>query len=124
MKTMRKTKSVQAIFKEFEGAKHAICAADLTERFRQEMNRTTVYRILAKLETEGMLHSFIGKDGRTWYAQTQTCSGHDHPNAHLHFQCEDCGNVKCLTDPIHIPAPSGYKVKSAQVLLIGNCGEC
>jgi Fur family ferric uptake transcriptional regulator len=37
-------------------ANKALSAIDLVERLKSEMNKTTVYRILERLEDKGMIH--------------------------------------------------------------------
>ena len=58
----------------FEQTHHAISVVGLVERLHQAMNKTTVYRILGRLEDESILHSFTGKDGLRWYAKCIGCS--------------------------------------------------
>ena len=73
MAIVRKTKSVHTLLEVMKQAGEALSVVDLVNRLDQEMNKTTVYRILDRLEDEGLLHSFQGKDGLKWYAQCQGC---------------------------------------------------
>ena len=120
----RKTKSVKTLLKVFEQTNNAISVVELVERLRREMNKTTVYRILERLEDEGMLHSFTGKDGLKWYAECKECSPSRHLDSHPHFQCRDCGKTECININISIPSVSNYKIDSAELLLIGQCEDC
>lgn len=124
MGIIRKTKSVKAILHQFEQTSDAISVVDLVERVRQDMNKTTVYRILERLEDDGSLHSFIGKDGLRWYAKCRGCSSEEHVDSHPHFQCRDCGKTECLTLDVSIPSLPGHKIDSASLLLIGQCEKC
>jgi len=121
---IRKTKSVRAILDQFKKADTAISVVDMVDRVGQDMNKTTVYRILERLEDEGSLHSFMGGDGNRWYAKCKGCSSHEHQDTHPHFQCKDCGKTECLTLDISIPSLPGHKVESASLLLVGQCQEC
>ena len=56
MKRIRKTKSVQLILDAFKQDK-AISIIELVIRFKNNMNKTTVYRILDRLEKSEILHS-------------------------------------------------------------------
>ena len=38
-----------------------ISAIELIDRLKEKLNKTTVYRVLEKLEDDGILHSFHGK---------------------------------------------------------------
>ncbi len=63
MGILRKTKSVKILLNEFEKQSTAISAIALIERLNSKMNKTTIYRVLEKLEDDGFLHSFLGKNG-------------------------------------------------------------
>jgi len=101
----------------------AISTTELVERFSDQMNRSTVYRILERLENEGELHSFIGKDGLKWFALSDDVHT-DCSDIHPHFQCKECGKTECLS--IHVPMPevSKYTIESASLLLLGKCKDC
>jgi len=108
----------------FEHADGAISVASLLVRFRDDMNKTTVYRILDRLEESDMLHSFIGKDGDRWYSKHQINATSGKIFSHPHFQCDVCGKSECLTLDISIPHLPDHKVDSANMLLIGQCKDC
>ena len=124
MGIIRKTKSVKTLLELFKKTNNAISVVELVERLHQEMNKSTVYRILERLEDEGMLHSFRGKDGLKWYAHGEMCSSLHHLGTHPHFQCRDCGKITCLSIDVSIPSVSNYKIDAAELLLIGQCKEC
>lgn len=124
MGVIRKTKSVKMLLNVFEQTNDAISMAALLERFREEMNKSTVYRILERLKEEGIVHYFIGKDGVRWYAKSIACSSDHHSDVHPHFQCKSCGKAECLAIDATIPAVSNYQVDAAAVLLIGVCKDC
>jgi Fur family ferric uptake transcriptional regulator len=69
MGILRKTQSLAVMLAEFDKSSHAISAIDLIRRLSNKLNKTTVYRILDKLEDDGLLHSFLGKNGIKWYAK-------------------------------------------------------
>lgn len=108
----------------FEETNAAISVVDLIEGVSDEMNRTTVYRILKRLEDHGTLHSFIGKNGRKWYAVSKECHPETSAHVHPHFHCEKCGKTICLDTDFSIPPISNHKIDSAQLLLVGQCEDC
>lgn len=124
MGTIRKTKSVKILLSIFEQSKTAFSVKELIERVHQLMNKTTVYRILDRLEDAGILHSFIGKDGLKWYALCHGCSQLNHQDAHPHFQCKKCGKTECLSLEFSTPSIPNYKIDSFELLLIGTCRAC
>ena len=123
MALRRKTKSVRTLLRVFEKTNNAIAVVDLVERLHEEMNKTTVYRVLERMEGEGILHSFIGKNGLKWYAKCKSSSS-GHPSPHPHFQCRNCGKTACLPIDVAIPSIPNYNIDSAELLLIGQCESC
>lgn len=124
MPIIRKTKSVKALVKVFDQSDSAISVKELVKLLHQKMNKTTVYRILERLEEDGILHSFMDKDGLKWYAKCNGCSVGHHSDSHPHFQCNDCGKIECLTFEVKIPKLSNHKINSADLLLVGQCENC
>ena len=124
MGVVRKTKSVKSILGVFEQSEQAFSSVELIERFKDSMNKTTVYRILERLEDDGVLHSFTGEDGLTWYAKCQGCTSKQHTDAHPHFQCRKCGKTECVDAKIQIPKLSKHSVDKAEFLLLGTCEDC
>ena len=125
MSAARNTKTVKLILDAFKESENPISISDLVFIFKQKMNKTTVYRILNRLENSNILHSFIDKDGLKRYAKNfQQDSSLKNSNTHSHFICDDCGISSCL--PLQIPAPTldNYKINSSEHLFIGQCENC
>ncbi|MEP1985636.1 MAG: transcriptional regulator, partial [Maribacter dokdonensis] len=87
MGVIRKTKAVEVLLNEFSTGSIAISAKSLIEQLGDTFNKTTIYRVLDKLEDDGVLHSFLGKDGLKWYAKCNGCTSKEHKDVHPHFQC-------------------------------------
>jgi len=124
MGIIRKTQSVTLLLNEFEEHVGAISAIELIDRLSVKINKTTIYRVLQKLEEDGVLHSFLGKDGNKWYAKCDGCSTSGHFDAHPHFQCLKCGKVDCLSIDVFIPAIPKRAIETSQVLIQGKCEIC
>ena len=125
MSISRNTKTVKLLLKLFDKENNALSVVDLVSILSQEMNKTTVYRILQRLEDAGILHSFVDKYGLKRYAKgDQRTSSSDNQINHPHFLCEDCGISTCL--PINISTPSipNYIIKSSEQLYLGQCKDC
>lgn len=124
MGIIRKTKTVDILLNEFNTSFAAISAKKLIERLDSKFNKTTIYRVLDKLEEDGVLHSFLGKNGLKWYAKCNNCSHGKHTDTHPHFQCLNCGKVDCLAIQIKIPNVPNREVNISQILLQGTCEAC
>ena len=62
MDKYKKTKSVHLIINTFKN-ENALTVIELVNRFKTKMNKTTVYRILERLEESKILHSFLDQNG-------------------------------------------------------------
>jgi len=124
MGIIRKTKSVALLLNEFEKNSSAISTVELIKRLSLKLNKTTIYRVLEKLEDDGILHSFIGKNGIRWYAKCNGCSIDGHIDGHPHFQCLVCHKVDCLSVNIYIPKIPKRTVEGSQILIQGRCEVC
>lgn len=124
MGIMRQTKSVKRILNEFEKEPKALSTVDLIKRLSQDHNKTTIYRVLDRLEDDGVLHSFQGIDGVKFYAKCHGCSKSQHSDIHPHFQCVSCGKMDCLDVRVSIPKVPNRRVLSSELLLQGHCEQC
>ena len=124
MGVVRKTKSLELVLNEFQGSTTAISVIELIRRLDSKLNKTTIYRILRKLEDDGILHSFTGNKGVKCYARCINCSKSEHSDTHPHFECIDCGKIDCLTLEVQIPTIPNREIRSSQILLQGICEHC
>jgi len=125
MGVIRKTKFVEALLNIFDKSTNALSVVELVEQFKGKANKTTIYRILDRLENDGIVHSFKGQDGLTWYAKCSSdCSTAHHKDIHPHFQCQQCGKVECLSISIVLPKIKTHKIESAEMFLSGHCENC
>lgn len=124
MGIIRKTRSIEVLLTEFKNSKGAIAAIELIKRLDSKMNKTTVYRVLEKLEDDGILHSFLDNSGIKWYAKCNICTSTKHFDVHPHFQCLTCGNVDCVAIDVNIPNIPNRQIIASQVLIQGTCENC
>ena len=124
MASTRNTSSFKLIWNTFNSSKNALSVVHLVQQHTDTMNKTTVYRILDRLEKEGKLHTFLGKNGLKFYAKCHSCTAESHTDVHPHFQCDSCGIVECLDVSVQIPKIEKHKVNRASMLLLGECVKC
>lgn len=124
MGVIRQTKSVKAVMEVFENSDNALSSVELIEKFSGLMNKTTVYRILARLVDENFLHSFKSNDGVSFFARYSSESTKASSDLHPHFQCKKCGKTKCVPLDITLPSLPNYKIDSAEFLITGVCEHC
>ncbi len=124
MGIIRKTKTVEILLNEFNKNEVAISAKKLIDSLGNTINKTTIYRVLDKLEDDGVLHSFLGKDGLKWYAKCNGCSSSKHTDMHPHFQCLSCGKVDCISTNVVLPNIPNRQIEFSQLLIQGKCEVC
>jgi len=125
MKISRKTKTVKLFIDLFEREKNALSVIELISIFKKQMNKTTVYRILSRLENAGFLHSFVDKNGLKRFAKgDQRNTSSNNSAKHPHFLCEDCGISTCLPIKIATPSIPNYIINTTEQLYLGQCIDC
>ena len=124
MGVLRKTKHLEQVLQAFRQSSDALSAGMLLDALANEINKSTVYRMLQKLEDDGVIHSFLTMDQIRFYALCKGCSSGRHVDSHAHFQCTSCKRVSCVSEEIVLPTPKKARITSAQVLLTGQCESC
>ena len=124
MGVVRKTKHLEQVLHAFRQSSDALSAGMLLDVLNHEINKSTVYRMLEKLEDDGVIHSFLTMDQIRFYALCKGCSSGRHVDSHAHFQCTSCNRVSCFSEEVVLPTPGRARITSAQVLLTGQCGAC
>ncbi len=88
--------------------------------------RSTVYRIVSELVSEGKLRRL--SDGKTRHCTYQYI-GDDECSSHLHLKCRDCGRLIHLEDEIShefaaaLLSLDGFTL-DAGTMLFGKCKDC
>ena len=105
--------------------KDTISSVELVEKFNNKMNKTTVYRILERLEKANILHSFNDKRGNKKYAKNNVnTDSYINSKKHSHFECQNCGFTSCLEISIDIPIIPNHQIKDSEHLFFGKCKDC
>ena len=110
-------------------AEEAACALmGEDENGEKSPAKSTVYRLVAEMATQGHLRRFPKTDGgRGWlyqYHEKHNCDGH------LHLKCAVCGSLLHLECGMsnellaHIENTHGFQVDNTATVLYGVCAEC
>ena len=105
----------------------AISQPDLEKIIGKDIDRVTLYRILASFEEKGILHKIFDLNGTATYAMCSAdCSENHHHDQHVHFICSTCNSVYCL-DEIALPkisVPPHFALHSLAINAVGICADC
>ena len=96
----------------------------LKGKLEQDVDRTTIYRILNRFDEDGIVHKVICDDGKQYFAYSgsREVNGKDHD--HFHFRCRSCGKVECLSEKIEVDLPNGYEPEAFNGVVSGYCNNC
>lgn len=104
----------------------ALSQGDLESHFTA-YDRVTLYRTLGSFLESGILHKIPNDEGTATYGLCyHTCSPDDHTHNHIHFKCNECGQIECLDDKTVPPValPEGYQVNTVNMIVDGICLSC
>lgn len=114
-----------------ENKNHTVTVTDVAQYLKahdNEVNPTTIYRYLDKLEKEGTVIKYAAEKGsRALYQYVE--SGHN-CEEHLHLQCVKCGKVIHLECHFmneileHVEKEHGFIMQCKNSIVYGTCSEC
>ncbi|MEA4869408.1 hypothetical protein SDC9_119353 [bioreactor metagenome] len=102
----------------------ALCEAGPIE---QVPGKSTIYRFIPKLVSEGLVKRFSGEHGRQFAYQIVSC---DHCDAHLHLKCTACGGLYHMDHAVserimnEVLSRSNFSLDEKETVLFGVCNGC
>ena len=93
----------------------------------KQYDRVTLYRTLNTFLDSGILHRIPNENGTATYGLCHdTCTPEHHDHNHIHFKCNNCGQIECLEEKVAnaVAVPSGYQVQGINLIVDGICAEC
>jgi len=104
-------------------SKVALSANEIQVILNDSCDRVTVYRVLNRLTTEGLIHKIVNTDGVIKYAGCNDCSK-KHNHNHIHFSCINCKSVTCLNVEPVFSLPEKYSITETNFTISGFCPLC
>lgn len=89
--------------------------------------KSTLYRLIPKLVSEGLVKRFSGEQGRQFAYQIVSC---DHCDAHLHLKCTACGGLYHMDHAVserimtEVLNRSDFSLDEKETVLFGVCRCC
>ena len=93
----------------------------------QVPGKSTLYRLVPKLISEGLVKRFSGEHGRQFQYQLVPCKNCE---AHLHLKCTSCGNLLHLDHAAseqimdEVLEQSAFSLNQRDTILFGVCKNC
>jgi Fur family transcriptional regulator, ferric uptake regulator len=124
MKQTRNTTAKTEIINLINNAHVALSHAEIQTALDGLCDRVTIYRVLDRLTEEGVVHKIVNVDGVIKYASCESCS-YSHKHNHIHFSCNKCKTVTCITDvEPTFKLPKKYTVSEVNFTVSGLCPQC
>lgn len=123
----RKTRTQNFVLEEFQKANKALSQSEILKTLDGKVNRVTIYRIMDRFESQGILHKLIDGEGIAKYALCKDCEheAKSHHHNHIHFNCTNCHEVTCIEQaPIQYELPKEYLIEKINFNVIGICPKC
>lgn len=127
-KTKQKDQIMELLIKNKD---HHLTADELMAALNQDkpgVGKTTVYRYLDKLVSQGVVRKYFFEEGKSacyqYMEQNRVC------NEHYHLKCVDCGrlfHLECnyLSEmDSHIRNHHDFLVDHSKTVLYGHCSTC
>jgi Fur family ferric uptake transcriptional regulator len=89
--------------------------------------KSTLYRLIARLVSEGLVKRFSVGNGRQFAYQIVSCRTCD---AHLHMKCTSCGSLYHMDHAVserimaEVLRRSDFSLDEKETVLFGVCKEC
>jgi Fur family transcriptional regulator, ferric uptake regulator len=119
----RNTVARQAILSMLQTADTALSQDMIEQRLQGVADRVTIYRVLNSFCADGIAHSVVSDEGKTYFAACTGCK-EQHTHDHLHFRCLKCQRVECLGDQTRVVLPQGYQAVNINCWVSGYCIAC
>ena len=120
----RTTKQFSAILAVLQAAQGPMPVPDLVAAAKKKaplLNKTTVYRTLEKLVSDGLVEAVLLREGVLHYELKEPAVHHHH------FVCGRCKKIFCVDGcvrDIDLLLPKGFVLESHEVTLRGICKGC
>ncbi len=126
MKQIRNTQAKTEILNVINHSDVALSQPDIQKKLGDLCNRVTIYRVLERLENEGLIHKIVNIDGVVNFARCSgKCSTEKHAHNHVHFNCKECHSVTCIENVVpNISLPSGFIAQEYNFIVSGICPKC
>ncbi len=114
------------VIRELLKANRPISIADFEELFGHSVDKASIFRVLELFAEKDVVHVIEDGSRSLKYELCHGSSHHSISDQHVHFFCEQCKEIFCLTD-IQVPVlelPEGFSSHSINYMIKGTCPNC
>jgi len=120
---LKRTACREEILEAILNADQALSENEIKETFKENYDRTTLYRSFKTLEESNIIHRIMIENHLVKFALHISVN---HKDLHAHFYCNKCNTVKCMYSvPVQeYRLPDGFSNDDTEVIIKGTCAEC
>ncbi len=114
------------VMRELLKASHPISLMDLETIFGHTLDKASIFRVLELFAEKDVVHTIEDGSRSLKYELCHGSSHHSIADQHVHFVCEHCKEIFCLTD-IQVPIlelPKGFLPHAVNYVIKGTCSNC
>ena len=102
-------------------SEHVLSYSEIKGEIGKVCSRVTLYRVLERLEQEGVMYKIADVDGTFRFGSQ---SPKDNNTSYVHFSCVACRNVtKLKEDHVTFSSLSKHQVHFSQITMAGICPQ-
>ena len=126
MANIYNTKQKDIILDVIKSQNREFTVKDIYKQVSDKAGLTTIYRLIDKLEKDGLISKDIGLNNITYYQYLEKC---DEEN-HFYLKCGKCGNMihvdcDCINDlSNHIKNIHKFSLNKENIVINGICNRC
>ena len=120
------TKQKDLVFDVIKGKENEFTIKDIYNDLNNKVGLTTIYRLIDKLVSDGLVNKYIDDNNITYYQYLEKCNH----NNHFYLKCEICKNMKhidcdCINELYnHIKNEHKFKLNKDKIIINGICQKC
>lgn len=125
-KGIKPTSNRILVMRELLKATHPISIMDLEVLFGHTLDKASIFRVLELFSGKDVVHVIEDGSRSLKYELCHGSSHHSISDQHVHFFCEQCKEIFCLTE-IQVPIlelPEGFLPHAVNHLIKGTCPNC
>ncbi|OGY94270.1 MAG: hypothetical protein A2406_02105 [Candidatus Komeilibacteria bacterium RIFOXYC1_FULL_37_11] len=109
-----------AVFSILKNHVTPLSAKDIWTKANKKINLVSIYRILERFLTAGLINEDSIKNTRQEKIYHLSHDKHHHH----HLLCQSCQKIFCIPCKLKIDLPTNFKITKHQIQLIGLCDKC
>lgn len=120
------TKQKDIILDIIKKQKKEFTIKDIYSTIKDSVGLTTIYRLVDKLVSDGVLNKTIESDNTTHYQYLEKCDNENH----FYLRCDKCGNMihvdcDCIDElSNHINNEHKFRLNREKIIINGICNKC